>query len=191
METTIIVILLSSLYLAGCKSSSDSSKKITIRKNHGAKKEFALLSVRGDSAIVVLDWLESKESPLPLSHAELIRSDSIASILHEEYGSKESVTIGTLGGSIAGGLIASEFLPQPKKYSGADIFFPVHPFEDVVTDLLIILAGITVGAVLGGIVGNEFSNSNELFLYRTSDQSLLRSIALYPGNEPEIMKYIR
>ncbi len=190
MKTNIILLLIVTVLLSSCSYNyTYPSKKITVRKTDGTEKEYGLLSVRGDSAIVVLDWAEAHVNPLPYSHAEVIRKDSISNILRLAHGSGGNTIIGMVGGALLGGLIASQFT------------IPLTPGLGQIAGLeniLIVLGGIGGGFFIGSIIGNLIPhykdavfNKNDSPVNHGWDTEFLRSISAYPDKEPDIMQFIK
>ena len=203
MKTTIILLLLACALLSSCSYNyTYPSKKITVRKTDGSEKEYGLLSVRGDSAIVVIDWAESHVTPLPYSHSLVLRKDSISNILRLAHGGGDNANIGMLAGALLGGIIASQFT-KPVTNDFLD-FSRVQNFFTV-------LGGICGGCIIGNLIGDliphykdaafnknvspyskdEVSNKNDSPLNHGWDTEFLRSISLYPNIEPEQMQYIK
>ena len=187
MKKSIIFLLffLASALLSGCSTDYNyPSKKITVYKTNGVKKDYGLLSVRGDSAVVVLDWSESKVTPLPFSHAEIIKKDSISKIVREGKGAGEAMTTGARVGFIAGAIITLYFTATHPS-SSANAFD--YLFGPVFGGALFSLPGALVGAIAASIS----PPTKSFLLISNEDREFLRSIALYPDKEPDEMKYIK
>jgi len=193
MKTVYLVFFLLSWLLSGCGTSYNyPSKKITVEKKitidkrnaerkNTVKKDYALLSVRGDSAIVVLDWAEAKVTPIPFSHAEVIKRDSIEMISRSGHSGIGNVLAGGMIGVLSGSIITGLLLP--KRPSGDFIFMPEKDF-DVMT------IGIVSGAVIGATLFYFLPPSKILLLDSAEDREFLRRVSLYPEKEPEEMQYV-
>ena len=188
---TYFLLFFAGALLSGCSTNYNyPSKKITVRKISGVEKDYGLLSVRGDSALAVLDWSESQVTPIPFSHAELIKKDSIRAIIRDGHESTGDYAYGTLiGAAVGAGLLGITL----NSLSGSGLFSP----QDISTAarLLIIGGGAFVGFIIGAIVYSSNSDSEHpaksLLLSSEKDREFLRSISLYPDKEPEEMKYIK
>ncbi len=176
---TFFFFLLSAL-LTGCSTNYNyPSKNITVIKTSGIEKEYGLLSVRGDSAIVVLDWSESKIHPLPFSHAEVIKNNVISRILRDGKGGGPA-GLGIVVGALGSGLLFS---------GGGILIYGSH--SDAFGVLFMLAGAIVGGGIAGGIIGNALPPSKELLLISAQDRDFLRSISAYPDKEPEEMRYIK
>src|SRR5579864_6905903 len=178
MKTTILLLVLGCVFLSGCSTNyTYPSKNISVLKKSQAYKEYELLSVRGDSAIVVLDWKERNSDPLPFSHAEVLKKDSIAFIYRENRGTSQTL-VGTGVGLGIGVLMSISILTSPD-YSA---------FSGVLT-----LAVITVTTLVGLIVGVVFDGFSymDLSLASAKDRGFLHSISRYPDKEPPEMLYLK
>lgn len=168
----IFFFFLSSAMLNGCASYKYPSKNITIQQRTGLEKEYGLLSVRGDSAVVVLDWAESKVRPLPYSHAEVIRKDNIANIIREGKTFSKTL-IGLVAGLVVGSVLA---IP----YHGD--FGAVAPF------IFTVPSGILLGIIADQVLPDP---TMDISLSSAKDREFLRSISAYPDKEPDEMQYIK
>ncbi|MFI5263519.1 MAG: hypothetical protein ACHQM6_03285 [Candidatus Kapaibacterium sp.] len=171
-------MMLTSVLITGCSTNyTYPSRKIRVLKKSGVLKEFELLSLRSDSAIVVLDWIESKVVPKPLSHAEVIHRDSIGNITRSSQGNSK-VLIGA-GIGLVSGVALDLLLPGI-----APGFFTVFRGRG---------GAVVVLTLTGALVGLMFESSMtmDLSLVSAKDREFLRTIALYPEKEPEEMQYIK
>jgi len=165
-----ILLLLASLLITGCSTTYNyKSTHITVLQTDTTHKDYGLLSVRGDTAIVVLDWNEADVSPVPFSHAEVIKTTSGLEIMRSGHGGGGPVLVGALVGGLAGGIIGSVLAPGDPRNGG----------------------GVILCAVIGAMIANFFPPSKELHGTSKEDVKLLRSISLYPDTEPDEMKYIK
>ncbi len=192
MKIFFLLFVLSTALLTGCSTNYNyPSKKITVHKVSGAESDYGLLSVRGDSAITVLDWAEASITPIPFSHVELIKRDSIARITRSGHGGGGENTgigaeYGAAGGAI-GGLIFGLWFEQTFQGFGLSTNrSSALPFYSVM-----IVIGAGAGALIGAFIGNAIPPSKELLLTSDSDRVFLRSISLYPDKEPDEMQYIK
>lgn len=180
MKTTLLFLFFSAMIHTGCSTNYNyPSKNITIIKTSGIEKDYGLLSVRGDSAIVVLDWKESKISPLPFSHAEVIKKNLISRILRDGKGGGPA-WLGILVGSLGSGLLFT---------GGFVLIYGSH--SDAFGALFMLAGSIVGGGIVGGIIGNALPPSKELLLTSAQDRDFLRSISAYPDKEPDEMQYIK
>ena len=170
-----IAVLILSIDIIGCKPSYDyPSKKINVALTNGISRDYGLLSVRGDSAIVVLDWQESEVRPIPLSHAELITKKAIVNISRAgDRGGVANSVAGTLVGALAGGIVALPF--SQARYIGP-----------MATGM-----GILSGSLIGLALGSAHPATRDLSLEVEDDRSLLRSISLYPEQEPAELRSLK
>lgn len=190
MKTLFIFFFLSGAILSGCSTAYNySSKKITIRKTNGTEKEYSLLSVRGDSAVTVLDWQEENVYPIPFSHITILKNDSIVQILRKGKGGGIRSTIGGISGAIAGGAVASAFMPFT--VPGVSFFRLVYYPIFFLIDLAVLGSGAVLGVYAGSAIGDVFPPSKELDPRSTNDREFLRSISAYPDKEPDEMKNVR
>lgn len=191
MKTFFLVFFLSSALLTGCSTNYNyPSKKITVHKISGAESDYGLLSVRGDSAIAVLDWAESRVTPIPFSHIELIKRDSIALITRSgQGGGGKNTGIGAAYGAgfgAIGGLIFDLWIS-----SALQGITTTNSSSNALSYVLFIGIGAGAGALIGAFIGNAKPPSKKLLLTSDSDRAFLRSISLYPDKEPDEMRYIK
>ncbi|MFI5263520.1 MAG: hypothetical protein ACHQM6_03290 [Candidatus Kapaibacterium sp.] len=187
MKTRIYSLLLAAAFLSGCSTSyTYSSKKVTVNKTDGGMRDYALLSVRGDSAIVVLDWAEAHVYPLPFSHAEILQEEAIKNIVREGKGGGINSTVGGLACAAAGGITAYTLFPFTANIYDVYLFFIPE-----LVHVMAIAAGVSIGAFIGSSIGDAFPPNIYLTLSSAQDRNFLHSIALYPDKEPEIMDYIK
>jgi hypothetical protein len=163
MKIFFLLLFLSGALLCGCSTNYNyPSKNITVRKTNGIEKEYGLLSVRGDTAIVVLDWAEAKVTPLPFSDAEVIGKDSIAKIVRDGIGGGSNTGLGILCGAALGTgigvLLSPSPPPQPKNIPDA-IIAPLNDLGYQFSKVLIIGGMIILGSVIGGVIGSRSSAS--------------------------------
>ena len=182
MKLFFLLFFLSCLFLSGCSTNYNyPSKNITVYKTNGVNKEYGLLSVRGDSAIVVLDWTESKIKPLPFSHAEVIKKDSITNIIRNGKGISKA-GIGAATGLITGIVLGITILNSEPK------FIDLRGVDAALTVLITTLGGAIGGWILDITVP---SPTIDLSLTSSKDREFLRSISAYPDKEPDEMQYIK
>ncbi len=185
MKIFFILFIMSSALFTGCSTSYNyQSSKITIHKIYEDEKDYSLLSVRGDSAIVVLDWSEHDVKPIPFSHAQVMRNDSIAWIGREGKGgfnspSSEAILLGAGFGALTTGVL----LPNR-------IFDSIFGSDDIVRGLKIII-GIGIGAVVGALISIASPSDLEITLGSQKSWEILHSISAYPDKEPPEMQYIK
>jgi len=177
-----LILLLFAALLESCASYRTSeelhSSKIKVQPIHGADKYYSLLSVRGDTAISVLDWEESDTRPVPFSHALVLQKDSIR-FIERESATSDQKTIGMLIGSAAG--LGLALASSAASYQGSGGF---HLSSDVFSDILL---GGSAGYFIGGFV----KPVQHLSLASHDDRELLRSIAYYPHKEPQELQSIK
>src|SRR5882757_1960254 len=108
MNRHIIIFLFLGAFLAvGCHPLYNyQSSKITVYKIYDDEKDYSLLSVRGDTAITVLDWKERDSKPFPYSHVQVLRIDSIAWISRAARGAQPPTVGGFLVGAGVGFLLS-------------------------------------------------------------------------------------
>ena len=187
MKTFFLLFFLAGALLTGCSGNYYyASHKVTIYKTNSTKKEYSLFSVRGDSAIAVLDWAEAKVKPIPFSHVELIKRDSIIKIERDGHGGWiRSTLLGALAGLTIGELIAVGpfvFLGLPIPTGNPSSAHSINKTIDI---------GIISGTVIGSGISIIFPPTKELLLTSDSDRFFLLSISLYPDKEPEEMRYVK
>ena len=87
------LLFAASVFLNGCSTTYQyESPKIAVLKTNGVQSDYALLSVRSDTALVVMDWKEWKaDLIIPELLAQVIGQDSISKILRPYKG---EVTLG-------------------------------------------------------------------------------------------------
>jgi hypothetical protein len=163
------------------------TKKITLVKADSTEQDYGLLSVRGDSAVVVLDWAESKADPMPFAHAELIKKNSIIKIIRDGRGpATKNILSGAGAGAIVGGLF-SPLLFRPTVMSG----YYYSATELIEYYALTIAIGSFAGALIGSVFGAAMPSPKELYLNSESDRIFLHSISAFPDKEPDEMQYIK
>ena len=155
--------------------------------------DYGLLSVRGDSAIVVLDWMERNVSPTPFSHAEVIKKAPFYPLIYRagEGGGVVNTSVGFLGGGALGGIIGLLLTPPPQHTNNALVALAEVANTSIFAYIFI---GCLVGAIAGVLIVNAFplfSPSKYLSLRFAKDRAFLRSIAAYPDKEPDEMQYIK
>ena len=131
-------------------------------KTSGVQSDYALLSVRSDTALVVMDWKEWKaDLIIPELLAQVIGQDSISKILRPYKG---EVTLGL-----------------------NDVY------NSLGQDLLAAAIAITVGIplVTWALIYNGNPPLKELHLSSEDDRVFLRSIAIYPIEEPPEMPFMK
>jgi len=187
MKTVYGAFFLSCVLLTGCSTNyTYPSKKITVNKTNGVKKDYVLLSVRGDSVITVLDWAEADVRPISYSHAEILSHEVIKNIIREGMGGGINSTIGAIACGAAAGVLTVALYPPV--FHGSDIlFFYLPEFLHIV----VIAAGVSLGAIAGAAIGDAFPPNIDLLLSSARDREFLRRISLYPEKEPDEMQYIK
>lgn len=175
---------LSSAFLTGCGTNYNySAKDISVYKTDGSHKTYDLLSVRGDTAIVVLPMWESDLKPISFSHAEVIRQDSILRIVRNGYSIGTTTLVGAVGGAVIGAIwggIRTAGFDNSTEYINSLQF-----------TLILSALGAIGGLLPGVLVGGLFPSKRELFILSPLDREFLRGISLYPDKEPEIMQYVK
>jgi len=150
------------------------------------EKQYELLSVRGDSALVVLDWEEREVEPLPFSHAIVLSKDPFTKIIgYDRDHPVENGIKGALFGGLALGVAAVGLGYIPFLDISATSSTYTHS-----TYYLIIAVSTFAGVAIGGIAGAT-AYRKELSLSFSEDRKFLRSISLYPDKEPDAMQYIK
>ncbi len=177
----IIIFSLVYLLLAGCGNSlSTSGKEISLRMKSGQQVKYLLLAVR-DSSIVVFPPDEIYDERITISHAKIIKKDSITLITTDV--APMPIIIGGCIGGIAG-FAAAEAIPHTSSIQG-DVVSIAPSF---------MWFFIPIGAVLGAFIaaGVESANSDNQFNPNDSiSKNKLRKISAYPHGEPELLKLIR
>lgn len=195
MKTTIILFILTGALLSGCSTNYNyPSKKITVHKTNGTKKEYALISVRGDSALAVLDWSEAQVIPIPFSHIEVLKKDSIRLVVRDGVGGGANIGLGIIGGVAIGtgiGILLSPNPPPQPNTIPTLLVYPLTDFSYQLAKVIVIGGSIILAAVLGGVIGNAFPPDMEMSFRSAKDREFLRSISLYPDKEPDKMQYIK
>jgi hypothetical protein len=196
MKTHLLLPLFAAAFLSSCSPSYIyPTKNITVILKNGAEKEYGLLSVRGDSAIVVIDWEERSVKPFPFSHAETLKKDLIQQILRKPKGIQTKYTYLTaIAGAVVGGVIASvsqEHLAHSNSPVIDTLVNPIIRTANVFTWAAYILIGTAIGAVPGLILDGFATPNMSLSLSNDQDQEFLRAISAYPAKEPNEMKYIK
>ena len=154
MKTTIILLLLTSALLSSCSTTyTYPARDVTVKTTDGISKKYAILSVRGDSTIAVLDWEEVNVSPTPYSHVQVFKKDSIIRILREGKGGGIHSTIGGLAGAIAGGAIP--FILFGLSDPSSLLLIQVVPIT-IILDIVVIGIAASLGAFVGSTIGNAF-----------------------------------
>ena len=107
------------------------------------RKDYELLTVRGDTALVVLDWAEAGVQPFPFSHATVVHTNTIAEI-DFVGGHNLGAMIGALTG-LATGIVVDLNLPR---------FEGIDPYGfDKLRYVGVALGCMAAGAGIGYIVG--------------------------------------
>ena len=175
-----LLFFLSSALLTGCSTNYNyPSKNISVLKKSGALKEYELLSVRGDTAIIVLDWAENNIKPISFSHAEAIKNDSIVNVFRNSEGVSKALVGAGVG--LGAGIIEAIILLHAKP----DFIIDSRGAEAFAAIIFSTLGGTLIGLIVDGWTTMDLS------LTSTKDREFLRSISLYPDKEPEEMKYIK
>jgi hypothetical protein len=178
MKIFFLLFFLPAVFLSGCSTSYNyPSGKITIYKIYEDEKDYALLSVRGDSAIVVLDWSEHDVKPIPFSHAQVMKNDSIAWIARDGKGSGDPTIAGILIGTGIGFILA---VLDNGTYLGSGPQGNIFGLEF-----------IGLCTVLGAGISTQFPPSKEMTLSSQKNREFLRQISAYPDKEPDEMHYIK
>ncbi len=205
MKTFYLLFLLSSALFTGCSSSyiarsifhepepssgdNYSSKNIIIYNADSVAAEYAVLSIRGDSAIVVIDPAEA-EHPENISYtrAVLFKKDSIKRIIRKAHGGANPI-IGGLTGLATGLLIAYTIrqgspFDRSKDWSG-------NPLVDLMIPDPVWVGYPVLGWAAGALIGKALSIPIDLSLSSPEDRTTLKSLALFPYGEPAVMQYIK
>jgi hypothetical protein len=186
MKRTITLLLLTGMLAGGCHSTYDyPSHKISVMRLYHEDHDYELLSVRGDSAIVVLDWSERDSKPIPFSHAEVIVKDSLLWIARDGKGQGPPTLKGTAIGTGIGLLLGAIF-----GYSSGSSYAGFGPGSAPSQSIGVLFFCTGVGAALGAFF-STFPDKKELFLSSGEHVELLRKISRYPDIEPDEMKYIK
>ena len=185
MKIFFLLFFFSSALLSSCASYNYPSKKITVVKAAGLEKEYGLLSVRGDSAVVVLDWAEAKVKPLPYSHAEVIRKKNIANIIREGKGAVPKTVMGAAVGLGIGAILYTNMINSIKP---DDWLIAISKWDAILAFSSALVGGALIGLILDLALN---SPTIDLSLSSAKDREFLRSISAYPDKEPEEMQYIK
>lgn len=158
-----LLFFLASVFLTGCSTTYQyESPKIAVLKTNGIQSDYALLSVRSDTALVVMDWKEWKaDMSILVSLAQVIGQDSISKILRPYKG---DITLGL-----------------------DDVYNSLG--QDLVAAAIAVTVGIPL--VTWYFIYNGNPPLKQLLLSSEADREFLRSIALYPNKEPDEMQYIK
>jgi hypothetical protein len=174
--------LLYSLLDHATKEDLHSAKNIFIYTHDSVAIEYAVLSVRGDTAIVVIDPEEIKHpDEISYSRAVVVNKNSHRKIVEHIKGGKPA-TIGLISGLVIGTMAAFAVHEARPKYDGWDPF-STNYLEYAILPLLF-------GGV-GNWIGNSVTSEVELSLSSSDDRKKLKSFSLFPFGEPAIMQYLR
>ena len=163
MKIFFLLFILSSALLTGCRTSYQyESPKITVIKTNGIKSDYALLSLRRDTALVVMDWKEwDAHQSILVSPAQVIGQDSISKILRPYKG---KITLGL-----------------------DDVYNSLG--QDLSAAAIAIVCGIPL--VTWYLIYNGNPPLKELHLSSRDDREILLRFAIYPIEEPKEMRYKR
>ena len=171
--------LLLTLLLASCGNKSASSgKEISLRMRSGEKRDYLLLAVR-DSSIVVFPLDEIYDERISVSHAQIIKNDSIAKITID--GIFAPIIIGSWAGTLFG-LAAAEVIPH-KNQIIKNVEWIAPPFK-----WYLIPAETIAGIVIAFLAtsGDYSFKPHDTWWHRD-----LRAISYYPNGEPQLLKLVR
>ncbi len=187
MKTKIILLLLATVLLSSCGTGAIhrySSNRITIEKKDSTSHEYALLSLRGDTALVVVEPENSVyEEQISYSHAIVIKKNSIRKIIGKGRGGYAREFLGSFGGSGIGLLFAlAQNTPGGFEPDG---WFSGSPNGRRIA------GGILLGCIVGGIAGSLLPAPVDIDPMKPEEIQYLRSISLYPNHEPEMMQYVK
>jgi len=181
----LLFLFLASALISSCQPNyTYSSHKITVTGSPSLatftseEKEYELLGVRGDSAIVVLDWQEQAVKPIPFSHAKLLKTDSILLVTREGKGTRPPTLAGIAIGAGVGFLFA--VIAGNQEFGGPGAAGTRAGFGI-----------IGASTLLGAGISTLFPPDKKMFLNSKTDWQFLKSIAAYPDHEPEEMNYIK
>src|SRR5438094_942957 len=102
MKFRFTLLFFASVLVSGCTSAALENHSNSYRQSHvrimdqdSRQNEYYILSVRGDSTLVVLDWNEAGIEPIPFSHAIVLTKDIILQV-HRFGSGSIAATVGAI-----------------------------------------------------------------------------------------------
>ena len=171
-------MLIMSTALLGCLNSGvrrDFSDRVTIQTKSLPPKECRLLSVRADTAFVLIEQEEpAYDDKIAYSHAFIIKRDSIISLQCKGHGGSINEAVFSLVGDCIGLVIGLQLWTLDS--------------YNVVFKILPLVAGCSF---VGSLIGSVLPAPVDIKLSDPEEIRYLRSISTFPDKEPPEMQYIR